>query len=113
MKPRSYPVRDSSERMFLHCRWFYQPSDTCFPCSGFGKETYFSNHFSDVPVSKIKRRVSIVFMVEGKRFPLNGQCEKDMKSSSCVRVDDRITDFVCKFFYDHENESLYQIKFGS
>eukprot|EP01018_Ginkgo_biloba_P029102 Gb_23942 [translate_table: standard] len=110
---KSSLVANSCGNLFLKCRWFYRPSNTGFPCTASGKEIYISNCFHDVLVQKIKRKVSVVFIVDGRVFPINAPNEKEGELSSCITMDDQRTDFVCKFFYDHENESLHQIKLGS
>lgn len=102
-------VANSCGRLFLQCRWFYRPSNTGFPCTGSGNEIYVSNCFKDISVQKIIKKVSVVFMVDGKLFPMNATNQKG-DPSSCISEDEQTTDFICKFFYDYENESLHQLK---
>lgn len=103
-------VVNSCGRLFLQCRWFYRPSDTGFPCTGSGKEIYLSNCFKDIPVQRIIKKVSVVFMVDGMIFPMNATNEKEGDRSSCITKYEQTTDFICNFFYDYETESLHQLK---
>ncbi|MCO5568383.1 hypothetical protein L7F22_022082 [Adiantum nelumboides] len=103
-------VKEKTEKpCFLCCRWFYRPSDTVFCSVGNDKELFLSQHFDDnAPVYSVIKKVQVLLVVGEKAF-IN-DAERGWKEAMQASGTGEPDNYVCRFFYDYQKESLHQLK---